>query len=90
MKLFMNNVDLQPEFVACIVTLKAFYLLFVNLSDWSKFHTELTFLKSIFCENGYHEDFIDKCFKKFLDNINLVKEKVRTVERKYLLLVLPY
>ena len=29
-------------------------------------------------------------FKKFLDNIHLVKEKVPTVERKCLLLVLPY
>ena len=29
-------------------------------------------------------------FKKFLDNIHLVKEKVPTVERKRLLLVLPY
>ena len=36
------------------------------------------------------ESFIDKCFKKFLDNIHLVKEKVPTVERKHLLLVLPY
>ena len=33
---------------------------------------------------------IDKCFKKFLDNVHLVKEKVPTVERKRLLLVLPY
>ena len=33
---------------------------------------------------------IDKCFKKFLDNIHFVKEKVPTVERKRLLLVLSY
>ena len=58
--------------------------------DWTKFHAELTFLKKIFRKNGYPENFIDKCFKKFLDNINLVKEKVPTVERKRLLLVLPY
>ena len=43
----------------------------------------------IFCKNGYPENFIDKCFKKFLDNIHLVREKVPTVERKRLLLVLP-
>ena len=59
-------------------------------SDWTKFHAELTFLKKIFRKNGYPESFIDKCFKKFLDNIHLVKEKVPTVERKRLLLVLPY
>ena len=59
-------------------------------SDWKKFHAELTFLKTIFHKNGYLENFIDKCFKKFLDNIHLVKEKVPTVERKRLLPVLTY
>ena len=49
-----------------------------------------TFLKTIFRKNGYPENFIDKCFKTFLDNIHLVKEKVPIVERKRLLLVLPY
>ena len=58
--------------------------------DWKKFHAELTFLKKIFRKNGYPENFIDKCFKRFLDNIHLVKEKVPTVERKRSLLVLPY
>ena len=36
------------------------------------------------------KNFLHKCFKKFLDNIYIVKEKVPTVERKRLLLVLPY
>ena len=40
--------------------------------------------------NGYPENFINKCFKKFLDNIHLVKENIPTVEKKRLLLVLPY
>ena len=34
--------------------------------------------------------FIDKCFKKFLDNIHLVKEGVPKVERKRLLLAPPW
>ena len=38
--------------------------------------------------NGYPENFIDKCFKKFLDNIRLVKEKVAKVEEKRFLLFL--
>ena len=59
-------------------------------SDWKKIHAELTFLKKIFRKNGYPENFIDKCFKNLLDNIHLVKEKVTTVEKKRLLLVLPY
>ena len=28
----------------------------------------------MFQKNGYPENFIDKCFKKFLNNIHLVKE----------------
>ena len=64
------------------------YRCFGIFSDWTKFHAELTFLKKIFCKNSYPQSFIDKCFKKFLDNIDLVKEKIPTVERKRLLLVL--
>ena len=51
---------------------------------------KLTFLKGIFRKNGYPENFIDKCFKKFLNNVHVVKENVPTVEKKRLLLVLPY
>ena len=54
--------------------------------NWTQFHTELTFLKGIFRKNGYPENFADKCFKKFLNNVHLVKENVPT---KRLLLVLP-
>ena len=43
--------------------------------------TELTFLKGIFSKNGYPENLIDKCFKKFL-NIHLVKENVIIVRKK--------
>ena len=66
------------------------YRCFGICSDWRKYHAELTFLKTIFRKNGYPENFIDKYFKKFLDNINLVQEKVPTMERNCLLLVLPY
>ena len=52
------------------------YRCFRICSDWKKFHAELSFLKTIFRKNGYPE--------------NLVKEKVPTVERKRLLLVLSY
>ena len=40
--------------------------------------------------NGNPGNFIDKCFKKFLNNFHLIKENVSTVEKKRLLLVLPY
>ena len=34
------------------------------------------------CKNGYSENFIDKCFKNFLNNIHLVKENVPKVGKK--------
>ena len=43
-------------------------------SSWTKLHTELVFLKEVFLKNGYPENFINKCFKRFVDNINVVKE----------------
>ena len=63
---------------------------FCICSDWKKFHAELTFLKKIFCKNGYLNNIIDKCSKKCLDNIHLVKEKAPTVERRRLRLFLTY
>ena len=60
------------------------YRCFCICSDWKKFHPELTSLKNIFRKNGYPENFIDQCFKKFLDNIHLVKQKLTRVERKQL------
>ena len=66
------------------------YRCFCICSDWTKFHSELTKLKDIFRKNGLPVSFIDKCFKKFLDNVHIIKEKVPTVEKKSLLLVLPY
>ena len=59
-------------------------------SSWTKLHNELVCLKKTFVKNGYPEDFINKCFKKFMDNIHVVKETTRTVEKKPLVLVLPY
>ena len=66
------------------------YRCFCICSNWTQFHTELIFLKGIFQKNGYPKNFIDKCFKKFLNNVHLVKENVPTVEKKCLRLVLPY
>ena len=57
------------------------YRSFRICSNKTQFHTELTFLKGIFRKNGYSENFIDKCFKKFLNNIHLVKENVPKVEK---------
>ena len=55
-------------------------------SSWIKLHNELICLQKIFLKNGYSEDFINK----FMDNIHVVKETNLTVEKKSLVLVLPY
>ena len=66
------------------------YRCFRIWSSWTKLHTELVCLKEIFLRNSYPENFINKCFKNFMDNIHVVKETTRTVEKKPLVLVLPY
>ena len=66
------------------------YRCFQICSSWTKLHNELVCLKETFLKNGYPEDFINKCFKKFMDNIHVVKETTLTVEKKPLVLVLPY
>ena len=59
-------------------------------SDGNKFHKEIIFLKDIFLKNGYPTSFIDKCLKKFLDQLFIKKPQVLTVEKKTLTLVLPF
>ena len=59
-------------------------------SSWSIFHQQLIFLREIFQKNGYPENFIDRCFKLFLNRTHILKEKVPTIEKKPLRLVLPY
>ena len=49
------------------------YKCFRICSNWTQFLTELTFLGVIFQKNGYPVNFINKCFKKFLNNIDLFK-----------------
>ena len=66
------------------------YRCFRICSDWTKFHLELVKLIDDFNNNGYPENFIDKCFKVFLDNKYRIQEKVITMPRKTLFLVLPY
>ena len=59
-------------------------------SSWSMFHQRLILLREIFQRNGYPENFIDRCFKLFLNRIHILKDNVPTVEKKPLRLVLHY
>ena len=61
-----------------------------NLMFLFKFHLELVMLIDVFKNNGYPENFINNCFKVFLDNKYRIQEKVITVPKKTLFLVLPY
>ena len=51
-------------------------------SSWTKLHNELVCLKESFY--AYHEDFINKCFKKVMDNIHVVKETTLQLKRSLL------
>ena len=53
-------------------------------SSCIKLNTELLLVKQFFLKNGYPENFINECFKNFMDNIHLVKETTLTVEKKSL------
>ena len=55
----------------------------------SMFHSQLVLLREIFQRNGYPEKCIDRYFRLFLNRIHILKEKVPTVEKKPLQLVLP-
>ena len=59
-------------------------------SSYSNFHIELVKVKDIFKKNGYPISFIDRCIKTFLDKSHTPKIKITTVEKKQLLIVLPY
>ena len=58
--------------------------------SWSIFHQQLILSREIFLKNGYQENFIDKSFKFFFNRIHILKEKVPTVDKKPLRLILRY
>ena len=59
-------------------------------SSWSMLNQQLILLRQIFWKNGFPDNFLDRCFKLFLNEIHILEEKVPTIERKPLRLVLPY
>ena len=64
------------------------YRYFRNCSDWTKCYLEFVKSMDVFKSNVYPENFNYNCFKTFLDH--RIQEKVITVPKKPLLLVLPY
>ena len=51
-------------------------------SGWSMFQQQLILLREIFQKNGYPGNFINRCFKLFLNRNHILKEKIPTVEKK--------
>ena len=59
-------------------------------SDFVKFHREINILKGILYKSSYPRDFVDKCIKKFLDEVLTQKVVVSTLPKKDLMIVIPY
>ena len=86
-----NNFEgFLPSIYKFVMAYTLVYRCFRICMDWTKLHRLLPLLKRIFCKKGYPENFIEKGFKRFLDNLHLIKENVPTVEKRGLLLVFPY
>ena len=60
-------------------------------SSWSTVDQQLILLKrNMIQKNVYPENFIDRCFKLFVNRIHILKERVSIVEKRSLRLFLPY
>ena len=66
------------------------YRCFQIWSDWTKFLVDLANLMDVFKSNGYPVNFINNCFKTFLDSKHRIQGKLITVPKKPLFLVFPY
>ena len=58
--------------------------------SYEKFQEEIVLLKDIFKKNGYPQFFIDKCIKKYLSKLFVLKRIVYTVHKKQVRFVLPF
>ena len=66
------------------------YRCFNICSDWTKFHEEANFSKHVFLKNGYPLTFINKFFKMVINKLVKKRLQVTAVEKKTLILSLPY
>ena len=66
------------------------YRCFRICSSWTKLHTELVFLDEFFLKTDYSENFVNKWFERFMDNMHVMRRTTLMVEEKPLLLVLSF
>ena len=101
---FTTNVYKKPTFSGVYTNYNSFiyesykfglvytliFRVFSLVSDLSKFHSELDKLKIVLSKNNYPIDLIDNCVKLFLDKMHKLRPVVATVEKKELMIVLPF
>ena len=78
----MTNIKLA-WFLTC-------YFEHFQLSDFSRFHTEVIHLKEILRKNVFPIKLVDNCIKNFLNKKFLHTPVTLTVKKKELFIVLPY
>ena len=66
------------------------HLSFSICSSYETFQEEILLLKEVFKKNEYPQIFIDKCIKKYLNKLFVPKRIIETVDKKQVLLVLPF
>ena len=87
----------QPTFSGGFTNFKSFtptiyklHRCFHITSSYEKFNNEINALKQIFKLKRYPIQFIDRCIKQFLQKLYVTKAIQDTVNKKQLLIVLPF
>ena len=87
---FTNFKSFIPTFQKFGLIYTLFHRCFNITSSYEKFQSEINALNQIFKLNGYPIQFIGRCIKKFLQKLYVTKAIQDTVNKKQLLIVLPF
>ena len=84
----MEFIHILTDFYHLPISLVLFTYSLIDASEYAQggLNYTLVCLKQIFLANGYPEYFINKCFKKFICNIHVVKETTLTLEKNPIVL----
>ena len=83
------NSFIADKYKHCLIFTLLFRI-FSIVSDFSKFHEEVNYLKNVLKKNSFPSTLVDKCIKIFLNKQFSQKILKHTVPRKELFIVLPY
>ena len=59
-------------------------------SSYENLHNKIVYPKKFFKRNRYPNDLVDRCIKKFFYKLYITKNIYQTVEKKQLLIILPF